>query len=138
MNEPIRTDDLGDTQVDGIYRGYNVRISFECIQFGTSFGDGSTLTQFQFPFDGTTPGTIAGIGQTLVGTFAKALVLTPVAGINSHNQVRTYWNCIADRDHGGITLNTKNGRLRCNLLALPSGGTPGTSGNILFTCGDYQ
>lgn len=120
--EDIRTDDFGDTIVDGIYRGYNLRISFELIRWSAAARDA-----LMFPFDATL-GTLAGIGQTIVGSFAKSLVLTPVSGINSNAKTYTFPLCVADGNHGGFNLNTRTRRARCNLLVFPHPTT-----GVLFT-----
>lgn len=110
-NEPIRVDELGDTQVDGIYRGYNLRLDFEMIQWGAS-----ARQALQFPFD-TSLGVVEGVGKPLM-EFAKTIVLTPVSGINTSNKTITFHKCVPDGQHGGFQLNTKNRRVRCNMLIL--------------------
>ena len=44
--EDIRTDDWGDILVDGIYRGFNVYLSFELVQWVEN------IEQILSPFDG--------------------------------------------------------------------------------------
>lgn len=124
--EDIKIDDFGDTIVDGIYRGYNLRVTFELVQW-TSAG----REALQFPFDledGGTLGTIRFVGRTLK-SFSEALVLTPVADINVANLTYTFLNVTPDGDHGAWNLNTKLRRVRCNLLCLMNS----LSGGVVWT-----
>jgi len=120
--EEIRVDDFGDVVADGIYRGYNLRISFELLEW-TKAG----RQALQFPFDSTL-GTLDGIGKTLAGSFAHPLICTPVSNINAANKIYTFPLTIPDGDHGAWNLNTKVRRVRCNLLVLPN-----LANGLLFT-----
>jgi hypothetical protein len=121
--EDIRIDDYGDSIVDGIWRGYNVRVETQLSEW-TSTG----RQAIQNPFD-TTFGTIIDIGKSLVGgAFAKQLVLTPVASINSANKTYTFPLCVPDGDHGGWSLNTRLRKVDIRLLVLVAKAT-----GLLFT-----
>lgn len=123
--EDIRIDDFGDTIVDGIYRGYNLRVQFqlsewtaagrEKLQFIQDLDDAGTIGDMQF------------IGRT-ERYFSKALVLTPVADINVANLTYTFPNCIPEGDSGGWNLNTKLRRVTVTLLALVNRAT-----GVVFT-----
>lgn len=114
--EDIKVDEMGDSLVDGIYRGYNITITASLSQWGAS-----GRQAFQFPFD-TVVGTLGKVdlvGQTMVGGgFAKQLVFTPVAGINTNNLTYTFPLVIPDGDHGGWNLNTRLRRVQINVIAL--------------------
>lgn len=113
--EDIKIDDFGDAIVDGIYRGYNLRLSFELSQWAAT---GRELLQFPFDLeDAGSVGTIRFVGRT-VRSFSAALVLTPVADINTNNNIFTFPEVTPDGDHGAWNLNTKLRRVRCNLLVL--------------------
>lgn len=121
--EDIRIDDYGDAVVDGIWRGYNLRVSTQLSEW-TKAGRQS----LQFPFD-TTLGTVINIGQSLIGGgYAKALTLTPVALINSANKTYTFPLCVPDGDHGGWNLNTRLRKVDVNVLVLVNRTT-----GVLFT-----
>ncbi len=113
--EDIRIDDFGDAIVDGIFRGHQVRITSELSQWGAV---GREL--FQFVFDkeeAGSIGTIQLVGRTLQ-SFAKPLILTPVANINVNNKIYTFPLVVPDGDHGGWNFNTKTRKVRISVLAL--------------------
>ncbi len=121
--EPIRDDAYGDAVVDGIYRGYDLFIDFDL-----TLWTAAERQNFQYAFDGGTPGTIQGVGQTIVGSFAKQLILTPVSGINSNNATYTFPLTAPEPGHGEFDLNTKWRRLKCRLKVYPA-----LSTGVLFT-----
>jgi hypothetical protein len=113
--EDIRIDDFGDAIVDGIFRGYNVRITAELSQWAAA---GRELLQFVFDKeDAGVIGKIQFVGRTLQ-SFAKPLIMTPVADINVNNKIYTYPLAVPDGDHGGWSFNTKKRTVRVSLLAL--------------------
>lgn len=126
--DAIKIDDLGDTVVDGIYRGGNARLSAKQVQFGAP-----GRAAMQHFYDQTTVGVIEGIGKTVVTGVGRKLTLTPVAGINAAN--KTYTFIVApDGGHGGMNLATTNRKTDLNLLIFPQ--ITGTGSNlqaVLFT-----
>lgn len=112
--EDIRIDDFGDTVVDGIYRGYNLRIAFQLSEWAAA---GREVLQFpQDLEDGGTMGDMQFIGRTQV-SFSKPLLLTPVAAINVSNLTFNFPLTIPEGDHGGWNVNTKLRRVTCSLIA---------------------
>lgn len=124
--EDIRIDDFGDTIVDGIYRGYNLRISCQLSEWAAA---GREIIQFPFDkfSDGAVLGTIQDVGKTLV-FFAKQMVFTPVANINVNSLTYAFPLTVPEGDHGGWTFNTKLRRVTINMLVLPNRAT-----GLLFT-----
>jgi hypothetical protein len=115
FREPIKIDDYGDAEVNAIFRGININLTFELVQFGST--GAALLTDAIW---GDTPGTINDVGQTYVTARAKELILTPVSGINSNNRVYTFPIVVPNQSHGGFKLNTKNRRLRADLMVYPN------------------
>jgi hypothetical protein len=131
--EPIKIDEFGDTTVDGIYRGSNLRIRMQGVTYG------ATAQAVLANFYDTTIGVIGPVGQTIGGQLGRKLVLTPVAGINSNNIQFTFPVTAPDGNSGGFNLNTKNRRTDIDLLVFPlvtitnPGATNETSVGTLFT-----
>lgn len=113
--EDIRIDDFGDAIVDGIFRGHQVRLTADLSQWGAA---GRELIQFLFDKEQAgSIGTIQLVGRT-VKSFAKQLIATPVADINSNNKIYTFPLVVPDGDHGGWSFNTKLRKVRMSLIAL--------------------
>lgn len=118
--EEIKIDDYGDSTVDGIYRGYNIRVSTQLCEW-TAAG----RAKLQFPFD-TTLGTITRVGMSLVGGGAansgwgaQELYLNPINDISAASKIYRFPLSVPDGDHGGWTLNTRLRKVDVNLLVMP-------------------
>ena len=111
--EEIRTDELGDVVVDGMYSGYNVNLTIELIKW-----DAAGIDKIGWPMGSGVPGLLDGIGKPM-SDFAKVLILTPVAGVNSLSKTYTCPLAVPFGDHGGFQLNTKLKRMRANIRLLP-------------------
>ena len=111
--DDVRVDSFGDCLVDGIYRGYNLRLTFDLMEWNSAARE-----SLANPFDAAGVGTLDGIGKTL-RHFAKQLILTPKSGINSLAKIYTFPLAIPDTDHGAFAFQTRSRRLRCNLIVLP-------------------
>lgn len=123
--EEIRIDDYGDAIVDGIWRGYNLRVRSQLSEWAAAAREN---LQFRFDKeDGGTLGQMQLIGQTL-SKFAEPLVLTPVSGINSNNLTYTFPLAIPEPNHGSFNINTKLRKVDIDLLILPNRST-----GVLFT-----
>ena len=127
--EDIRIDDFGDTTVDGIFRGANVRLSFELIQWGEA--GVQNLVWHYMKVVGTTPAIgsidVAKVGQPIAEWMAQ-LVLTPVSAVNLSLKTYTFPLCAPDTDHGAFNLNSRLRRATCNLIVYPNLTT-----GVLFT-----
>lgn len=123
--EDIKIDDFGDTIVDGIWRGYNLRMNCQLSEWAAAARE---RLQFLFDYvDAGTIGTIQLIGQTLT-KFAKQMVMTPIAGINSNLQTWTFPLVVPDTDHGAWNKSTTLKRVDVNTVVLPNRST-----GVLFT-----
>ena len=123
--EDIRIDDFGDTIVDGIYRGYNLRVNCQLSEWPATGRE--TLQFVQDKEDGGVMGDMQFIGRT-ERSFSEPLVLTPVADININNKTFTFPNAIPEGDSGGWNVNTKLRRVTITLLALVNRAT-----GVVFT-----
>lgn len=117
--EDIRADEFGDTLIDGIYRGANVELTFELIEWREN------AAALMWPVNaangdmGTTGGNaLSLIGQTMQSLAGK-LVLAPVTGINAKLQTYTFLKVIPNGQHGGFSFNSKMRRTRCSTICLP-------------------
>lgn len=117
--EDIKADDFGDTLIDGIYRGANVSLTFELIEWRAN------ATALMWPVNAADGdmGTVSGNALSLVGmtmqSLAGSLVLTPVTGISASLKTYTFLKVIPDGQHGGFSFNSRLRRMRCSLLCLP-------------------
>lgn len=131
--EHIKIDEFGDTTVDGIYRGGNMRIRLQGVTYG------ATTQAVLANFYDNPIGVIGPVGQTIGGALGRKMVLTPVAGINSNNIQFTFPVVAPDGNSGGFNLNTKNRRTDIDLLVFPllvitnAGATNETTTGTLFT-----
>lgn len=120
--EDIRIDDAPGIIWDGIYTGKQLVISMDLTNAGAVGVDSLT-----FPTD-SAANALDTMGQPW-STYAKALVLTPVTGINSANKEITFGSAILDAPPVfplGNTLLIK--RIRMRALPYTSGGA-----TILFS-----
>jgi hypothetical protein len=111
--DDIRIDALGDTIVEGVYRGYNLVVSLQLAEWTTA-GQEAVC----FPNDDT-PGTLANIGNLFVNgptTLAATLLLTPVF---SGQKIYSFGQVIPDFDHGAWSLNNHLRVVTCQFVCLP-------------------
>ncbi len=121
--EDIKIDDYGDTIINGIVRGIQMRIDFELSKWTTALSSG-----IMFPYKDSTIGTIEGIGRSIIGGgYAKPMIFTPIANINSNNKTWTFPNTLAEGDVS-FALNTKLRRVTVRMIAYPTEAT-----GVLFT-----
>jgi hypothetical protein len=106
-----RIDAMGDTVVDGVYRGYNISVSFQLSDWSTS----GLEEALSLPYGGT-PGLVANVGALFVaGGLAKTLALTHIVSGNDYS----FTHAIPDFEHGAYSLNNHMRVMTCRFLILP-------------------
>jgi hypothetical protein len=113
--DDVRVDDLGDTIVDGVYRGFNYRISCTLQEY-TKAG----ITELIDFYEAGAKGKVQDVGNLVVlGGLAKVLVLTPVLS-GTGQTTWTFSNVVPDGESGGFPLATRLRQVSMNLIALPT------------------
>lgn len=124
FREDIKIDDLGDTVVDGVYRGGQAGIVANLSEWNKAARE-----KIQFPyFDRVIIGSetefrLGNVGAIIVsgsgpgvGEFAKALVFTPIfASLKPY----TFPLVMPEPDHGAWSFNNRLRRWALNMIAVP-------------------
>jgi hypothetical protein len=112
FREDVKVDETGDSVVTAINRGANARVTFNLSSWNQAAIDAVT-----WPYSGTA-GTMADVGADMAASgIAKALVFTPIAGVNSYAKSYTFPLTVPDGSHGGFSLNNKLRRMAGSLFA---------------------
>ena len=121
FKEGIKIDDFGDTEVDGIVRGFQTRVDFVLSEWKAA-GRQAVM----FPYTDSGIGIVDGVGRTIVGGgYAKSLVFTPVSNIHNLNKTWTFPLSIPEGDVAW-TLSTKLRTVAVKMIAYPNRATGAT------------
>lgn len=122
--EDVKIDDLGDTIVDGVYRGGQAGIIANLSEWNAAGREAIQFPYFKKVVAGSmTKFQLGDVGAIIVsgsgggiGAFAKALVFTPVF---STLKKYTFPLVMPEPDHGSWSFNNRLRRVAVNMIAVP-------------------
>jgi hypothetical protein len=119
--EDIKGDQLADTIIDGIWRGWNLSLRATLIEWTPA---GRLACQYPASIATADVGNyvVQDIGKTIIGGgFAKQLILTPVANINSNLKTYTFKYCAPSPNsgHGGFRMSSNHRKIMVDLRVYP-------------------